>query len=205
MNSERLEHLVDVISSMAALDFSKKAEVDDGDETLNTIAIGLNMLAEELESNIVGKAELAAKNEELERLAQEQQKAVETINQMSTPIARLWEGILLLPLVGVMNTERIKNILGAILDNISRTQARVFILDISGVAVLDTYAANHFVRIAKATRLMGCKCILSGISPAAAQTIVELGVNIEEIDTTSTMKSAMELAFAQMGLRLTVG
>ncbi len=190
---ERIEHLIDIIGSIATFDFSRQAEVDEQtDDPLNGVAVGLNILAEELE----------AKTTALDLLTQEQQKAIETINQMSTPIARLWDGILLLPLVGMMNSERIKNILSTILESISQTQARVFILDISGVGLIDTYAANHFVRIAKATRLMGCKSILSGISPAAAQTIVELGVNIDEIDTTSTMKDAMERAFAQMGFEL---
>jgi len=185
--------LIDIVGAIATFDFSRKAEVDDqNDDPLNGIAVGLNILAEELE----------AKNTALEQLTKEQQRALETINAMSTPIARLWEGMLLLPLVGVLNAERMKHILTAILESISQTQARVFILDISGVGVIDTYAANHFVRIAKATRLMGCQCILSGISPAAAQTIVELGVNIEEISTTSTMKDAMERAFEQMGLQL---
>jgi rsbT co-antagonist protein RsbR len=198
----RLEQLIDVIGSMAMLDFSTKAFVDDSDSQLNAIATGLNMLAEELEITIVSKADLEEKNKELAKLAEANSKAAEAIAEMSTPISRLWEGILLLPLVGMMTSVRIKSVMTAVLENISATQAKVIILDISGVSLVDTYIANHFIKIAKATRLMGCVCVLSGITPMVAQTIVELGVNVDEIETTGTMKDALERAFAYTDVHL---
>lgn len=198
----RLEQLIDVIGAMAMLDFSTKAIVDDSGSQLNAIATGLNMLAEELETTIVSKADLEEKNKELAKLAEANSKAAEAIAEMSTPISRLWEGILLLPLVGMMTSMRIKSVMTAVLENISATQAKVIILDISGVAVVDTYIANHFIKIAKATRLMGCVCVLSGITPQVAQTIVELGVNVDEIETTGTMKDALERAFAYTDVHL---
>lgn len=202
LEQNRLDHLIEVIGSMANLDFSMRAEVDETDSQLNTIAIGLNMLAEELENTIVSKTELEEKNKALAEAAEEQKRAAEAIAQMSTPIARLWEGILLLPLVGVMTATRIKTVLAAVLTSISDSQAKVIILDISGVGVIDTYTANHFIKIAKATKLMGCTCILSGITPSVAQTIVELGVNVDEIETTGTMKDALERSFKYTGARL---
>lgn len=198
----RLEQLIDVIGSMAMLDFSTKAIVDDSDSQLNAIATGLNMLAEELEMTIVSKTDLEEKNKELAQLAEANSKAAEAIAEMSTPISRLWEGILLLPLVGMMTSVRIKSVMTAVLENISTSQAKVIILDISGVSLVDTYIANHFIKIAKATRLMGCVCILSGITPMVAQTIVELGVNVDEIETTGTMKDALERAFAYTDVHL---
>lgn len=198
----RLEQLIDVIGAMAMLDFSTKAIVDDSGSQLNAIATGLNMLAEELELTIVSKSDLEEKNKELAKLAEANSKAAEAIAEMSTPISRLWEGILLLPLVGMMTSVRIKSVMTAVLENISATQAKVIILDISGVSLVDTYIANHFIKIAKATRLMGCICILSGITPMVAQTIVELGVNVDEIETTGTMKDALERAFAYTDVHL---
>lgn len=198
----RLEQLIDVIGAMAMLDFSTKAIVDDSGSQLNAIATGLNMLAEELETTIVSKADLEEKNKELAKLAEANSKAAEAIAEMSTPISRLWEGILLLPLVGMMTSVRIKSVMTAVLENISATQAKVIILDISGVSLVDTYIANHFIKIAKATRLMGCICVLSGITPMVAQTIVELGVNVDEIETTGTMKDALERAFAYTDVHL---
>jgi rsbT co-antagonist protein RsbR len=125
-----------------------------------------------------------------------------TLLEMSTPITQLWDGILLLPLVGIMSAARAQSIMTSVLKKISETQAKVFILDISGVAVVDTEVANHFIKLSKATRLMGCACTMSGISPAVSQTIVELGIQIEEINTTGTMRDALEKALELTGTRL---
>lgn len=97
------------------------------------------------------------------------------IMEMSTPVTTIWEGILLLPVVGIIDSNRAQDIMNAMLTRIGETQARVFILDISGVGIVDTAVANHLIKMTKATRLMGCTCCISGISPAIAQTMVELG------------------------------
>lgn len=140
-----------------------------------------------------------------ERKQREQEQQIQQQNailDMSTPITLLWDGILLLPLVGIMNAQRAQNILSMVLSKISDTQAKVFILDIGGVAVVDTEVANYFIKLSKATRLMGCQCTMSGISPAVAQTIIELGIQIEEINTTGTMKDALEKALQLTGMHL---
>jgi rsbT co-antagonist protein RsbR len=89
------------------------------------------------------------------------------------------------------------------LKKIADTHARIFILDISGVGVVDTAVANHLIKITKATRLMGCESTISGVSPAIAQTIVELGIDIGSVKTTVTMKDALRDAFATLGARVT--
>jgi rsbT co-antagonist protein RsbR len=89
------------------------------------------------------------------------------------------------------------------LKKISDTHARIFILDISGVGVVDTAVANHLIKITKATRLMGCESTISGVSPAIAQTIVELGIDVGTVKTTVTMKDALGDAFATLGTRIT--
>jgi rsbT co-antagonist protein RsbR len=116
------------------------------------------------------------------------------VMEMSSPIAQLWDGISLLPLVGFIDSTRAQTVMTAILQDILKTQPRIFIVDISGVAAMDTAVANYLIKITKATRLMGCTCMLSGISPVVAQTIVELGVQIDEIITTGTMKNAFRKA-----------
>jgi rsbT co-antagonist protein RsbR len=135
-------------------------------------------------------------------LAEAMRQQNEALRQLSTPIAQLWEGILLLPLVGIVDSTRAQDILNAILTTISSTQSKAFILDIGGVAVVDTAVANHLIKITKATRLMGCRCILSGISPAVAQTIIELGIQVDEIETTANMKDALQQAFNFSGIKL---
>ncbi len=141
------------------------------------------------------------KRQEEERLKKQQFDLLE----MATPITQLWEGILLLPLVGLMSAQRAQSIMMAVLRKISETQAKVFILDIGGVAVVDTEVANHFIKLAKATRLMGCTCTISGISPAVSQTIIELGIQTDELNTTGTMRDALERALTLTGSRLVKG
>jgi rsbT co-antagonist protein RsbR len=115
---------------------------------------------------------------------------------MSTPVTSIWDGILLLPLVGIVDSQRTQDIMEKTLSRISESRARVFVMDISGVVTVDTAVANNFIRITQATRLMGCDCIISGISPNVARTLVELGANVGEVRTTATLRDALQLALA---------
>jgi rsbT co-antagonist protein RsbR len=115
---------------------------------------------------------------------------------MSTPVTSIWDGVLLLPLVGIVDSQRTQDIMEKTLTRISESRARVFVMDISGVVTVDTAVANNFIRITQATRLMGCDCIISGISPSVARTLVELGANVGEVRTTATLRDALQLALA---------
>jgi rsbT co-antagonist protein RsbR len=126
-----------------------------------------------------------------------------SLMEMSTPVTEIWNGILLLPLVGIIDSKRAQDIMNAALSKISESHARIFILDISGVGVVDTAVANHLVKITKATRLMGCESTISGVSPAIAQTIVELGIDVGTVKTTATMRDALADAFENLGMQLT--
>jgi rsbT co-antagonist protein RsbR len=124
---------------------------------------------------------------------------------MSTPVTAIWRGVLLLPIVGVVDSKRAQEIMNAMLTKIAEAQSKVIILDISGVAVVDTAVANHLIKITKATRLMGCECTISGVSPAIAQTIVELGIDVGEVHTTNTLRDALQQAFQKVGLSISEG
>ena len=119
---------------------------------------------------------------------------------MSTPIAALWDGILMLPIVGILDSRRAQDIMQRMLEQVAEKQAVVFILDISGVAVVDTAVANHLIRMTKAARLMGCETIVSGLSPSVAQTIVELGIEVGEMRTTGNLRDALRVAFERVGV-----
>lgn len=119
----------------------------------------------------------------------------EAIMAMSTPIATIWSGILMLPIVGIIDSQRAQMIMSKLLERIRSSEADVCILDISGVAVVDTAVANHFIKMTKAARLMGCECIISGLSPSVTQTIVELGIDVDRISTRATLKDALAIAF----------
>lgn len=120
--------------------------------------------------------------------------------EMSTPVTPIWEGILLLPLVGIIDTTRTAEIMNKTLTKIAESRSKVFVLDISGVASVDTSVANQLIKITKATRLMGCESIISGVSPSIARTMVELGVSIGEVRTTATLRDAFELALRAIGV-----
>ena len=123
-----------------------------------------------------------------------------SLMEMSTPVTQIWEGVLFLPIVGIVDSKRAQEIMNAALTKISQTQSRAFIMDISGVAVVDTAVANYLMKVTKATRLMGCECTISGLSPAIAQTIVELGIDVGKVMTTATMQDALVDAFRRLGL-----
>jgi rsbT co-antagonist protein RsbR len=126
-----------------------------------------------------------------------------SLMEMSTPVTQIWGGILLLPIVGLIDSHRARDIMNATLAKIAETQAQIFILDISGVGVVDTAVANNLIKITSATRLMGCECTISGVSPAIAQTIVDLGIDVGRIKTTATMKDALSDAFRRSGMEIT--
>lgn len=134
-----------------------------------------------------------------ERKLQEQ---AHTIQQMSTPTIKLWEGVLLLPIVGVIDSMRSQYIMESMLTKIAETYSRVIILDIHGVAAVDTAVANHLIKITKATKLMGCECIISGISPAVAQTVIQLGIDMHAINTKSNLSDAVDEAFKVLGMKV---
>jgi rsbT co-antagonist protein RsbR len=104
--------------------------------------------------------------------------------------------------VGVIDSMRAQQMTNTMLNKIKETSAKVIILDIQGVAAVDTAVANHLIKITKATRLMGCQCIISGISPAVASTIVQLGIEMGDVKTNSTLRDALEDSFKMMNFEV---
>jgi methyl-accepting chemotaxis protein len=121
----------------------------------------------------------------------EVQKRSLALLEMSTPVTKIWDGVLFAPIVGIVDSKRSVDIMNKALSSIADTRASTLLLDIGGVAVVDTAIANQLIKIAKAAVLMGCRTIISGISPAIAQTIAELGIDLGSIQTTSTIESAL--------------
>lgn len=140
----------------------------------------------------------------IEEIARIQREKIEVssraLMEMSTPVTPIWDGILLLPLVGVIDSQRTQEIMDKTLNEISKTGAKVFVLDISGVGAMDTAVANQLIKITRATHLMGCETIISGVSPTIARTIVELGVNVGEVRTTASLRDSFELGLKAIGV-----
>ena len=116
------------------------------------------------------------------------------LQAMATPVTPIWDEVLLLPLVGIVDSTRTDDAMKTTLDKISSTGAKMFILDISGVPSVDTAVANQLIKITKATRIMGCETIVSGVSSSIAHTIVELGIDIGEMLTTSSLRDAVSMS-----------
>jgi len=123
------------------------------------------------------------------------------ILEMSTPVTKIWDGVLFAPIVGIVDSRRSRDIMNKALASIVDHHAHTLMLDIGGVGVVDTAVANHLIKIAKAAVLMGCKTIISGISPAIAQTITELGIEMGSVHTTSTIESALREAITSHAKR----
>lgn len=123
--------------------------------------------------------------------------------EMSTPVTPIYQGILLLPLLGIIDSGRAKEIMQRTLAAISKYRATVLLLDISGVSVMDTQVANQLLKIAGATKFMGCQTMISGLSPEIAQTLVELGINTGDINTKATLEDSFQAALEKLNLNIT--
>jgi rsbT co-antagonist protein RsbR len=119
--------------------------------------------------------------------------------ELSTPVVELWDDILALPLVGTLDSERTQIVMESLLQKIVSTGASIAIIDITGVPTVDTLVAQHLLKTVSATRLMGADCIISGIRPQIAQTIVHLGVNLGEVITKATLADAFQVALKRTG------
>jgi rsbT co-antagonist protein RsbR len=119
--------------------------------------------------------------------------------ELSTPVVKLWDGVLALPMIGTLDSSRTQVVMETLLQRIVDTGADVAILDITGVPTVDTLTAQHLIKTVTAARLMGAECIISGIRPQIAQTIVHLGVDLGDIVTKATLADAFKLALSRMG------
>ena len=129
-------------------------------------------------------------------IARQQQELLE----LSTPVVELWQGILALPLIGTLDSARTQVVMESLLQRIVETGAPLAIIDITGVPTVDTLVAQHLLKTVAAARLMGADCIISGIRPQIAQTIVHLGVDLGDVVTKATLASALAVALQRSGL-----
>jgi rsbT co-antagonist protein RsbR len=123
----------------------------------------------------------------------------EELMELSTPVVKLWEGILALPIIGTLDSARTQMVMESLLQKIVETESEVAIIDITGVPTVDTLTAQHLLKTVSAARLMGANCIISGIRPQIAQTIVYLGIDLADITTKATLADAFLTALKRMG------
>ncbi len=126
----------------------------------------------------------------------------EEMLELSTPVVKLWDGILALPMVGTLDSARTQVVMESLLNKIVETGSQMAILDITGVPTVDTLVAQHLLKTVTALRLMGADCIISGIRPQIAQTIVHLGVDLQGVTTRANLADALALALERTGASL---
>lgn len=124
----------------------------------------------------------------------------EEMLELSTPVIQLWDGVLALPIIGTLDSARTQVVMEALLQQVVATRSPIAILDITGVPTVDTLTAQHLLKTVAATRLMGAECIISGIRPQIAATIVHLGVDLSAVITKATLADAFQVALGRVGL-----
>jgi anti-anti-sigma regulatory factor len=148
-----------------------------------------------VEMNIERDKQLAA----LEQANANQARLLETVRELSTPVIPVHDGVLVLPLVGMIDTTRSAQVMEALLNAIQKERAQVVIIDITGVPTVDTGVANHLMRSTRAASLLGAMCVLVGVAPAVAQTLVQLGIDFGELVTRSDLQAGIAYALDRLG------
>ncbi|MDJ1493460.1 STAS domain-containing protein [Cytophagaceae bacterium DM2B3-1] len=129
-------------------------------------------------------------------------RQTDEMTEISTPVIKVWDGILALPIIGTLDSSRTQIVMESLLEQIVATGSTIAILDISGVPSVDSLVAHHLMKTVSATRLLGAECIISGIRPEIAQTVVQLGIDFSHIITKATMASALKHAFSIIHLEV---
>lgn len=186
----RGDELLTIMMSMATRDYTQRAPVGDDDTLFDALAAGLNMLADEL----------SAAQQEREQL-QEQiiQSQAAVIQELSTPLIPINDDILVMPLIGTIDSGRAHQMLDRLLEGVAAGHPHTVILDITGVVVVDTQVANMLVRASQAVQLLGTRMILTGIRPEVAQTLVNLGADLRGLVTWSTLQMGITYAMQHGG------
>jgi len=188
-----LEHVADILlalSDVGAGDYSTRLETSlPDDHPLGTLYAGINEMIASLQSEQERSA--IYRRELEEKLATiEIQRAA--IRDLSTPVMEVWDGVLCLPVVGALDDERSLDMTESLLRAIVEKKARTTIIDITGIQVMDTGTADHFLRMARAVRLLGATCVLTGINPGIAQTLVQMAVDLSDLVTHRTLRDALQ-------------
>lgn len=126
----------------------------------------------------------------------------EELLELSTPVVKLWDGVLALPMIGTLDSQRTQVVMESLLQRIVDTGSEIAIIDITGVPTVDTLVAQHLLKTVTAIRLMGADCIISGVRPQIAQTIVHLGLDLQGVVTKANLADALKLALTRLGISL---
>lgn len=184
-------------------------EIEDTDrrDELGILANLVNRVAKELhfskQRTIAQHREIENRLEELREAYSRQEVLLSTIQELSSPILNIYDGVLLLPIIGALDSGRANHTISLLLERVSATHAKVVILDVTGAYTIDTQVANALIYASKATRLLGAEIIMCGITPEIAQVVVSLGINLEVMTTRADLQEALGTALQMVGRQIT--
>ena len=195
--TEAIRQMLVVLASASAGDLSQRVPVPDGppDAPEAALAVGINTVIAAWRD--AEKRARRAKRELEDKLGTIETQAA-AIRELSNPVLEIWDDTLLLPIVGVLDKRRSEELLLTLLDSIVSKQAKFAIIDITGVDVVDTMTADALLKVVRAAKLVGVSCVLTGLSAAVAQTLVEIGANMEEMPTLRNLKEGLRDCIGRM-------
>ena len=200
VTSERLQSVIEALSYASVDEFDsclellqRHTEKDEFSELETAFSIFVRELGEAKAELNQALAQQESINRELEGKLETIEMQQAAIRELSTPIIEVWAGVLCLPVVGIVDSQRSAEMTETLLETIVAKQARMAIVDITGIDVMDTKTADHFIKMARAVRLLGAECIVSGINPGIAQTLTHIGVDLTGVRTLRSLRDALQL------------
>lgn len=199
VTSERLQRVIQALSFASVDEFDQcitllgeSTEEDEFRELETAFTIFVQELAEAKQQETRARMRAESANRELEAKLETIEMQQAAIRELSTPIIEVWSGVLCLPVVGVVDSQRSAEMTETLLEMIVSKQARTAIVDITGIDVMDTKTADHFIKMARAVRLLGAECVISGINPGIAQTLTHIGVDLTGVKTMRNLRDALQ-------------
>jgi rsbT co-antagonist protein RsbR len=191
----RLRRAEEALAKVAEGDLEQRLMLSGENDALTGLEMGINFMIVDLRTAAKKTREqqdaLLAQQRELEgKLLTIEQQAT-AIRELTTPVMEIWDDILVLPVVGVVDTRRSMDIMNNLLEWIVQKQSKCAIIDVTGVELVDTKTADYLLKVARAANLLGTRCVLTGLSPAVAQTLVEIGADLTEIRTLRNLKAGL--------------
>ncbi len=189
--ADRIANVLLALANVADgnLDFALDVDLPE-DHPLGALTVGINQMTQALATERHDTARLQRELEEKLALIEKQRVAM---RELSTPIIEVWEGILCLPIVGVVDTVRSTEMTDSLLQAVVAKSTECAIVDITGIDVMDTRTADHFLRMSRAVHLLGARCILTGVNPTIAQTMTHMGVEMQGIEFHRSLRDALKL------------
>ena len=195
---ERYAKVAEAIADASIGDFSSQIEIKEKDK-FTDVEMGINLMIQSLKAE-QEKTEQAF--EELQHKVDTIQKQQLAIQELSTPVIEIWDKVITLPVIGIVDSKRSEEMMESLLDKVVKTQSKCVIIDITGVDVVDTKTADHFIKMVKAVRLLGAECIITGINPDIAQTLTSIGVDMTQIKTMRSLQNGLKESFKILKIKV---